>query len=193
MRSPLAILIIGVSAVLIPETEGKLIVPVYIYRAPPTAPPTSNPTSTPSYQPSSRPSSKPSDQPSLRPSLESSSQPSSQPSTSPKYQTSASESAAAKPSSFGFWLVIIFVGSLLYLVFRSPSPAENALTPVQVQGNVSPVVSSTSITSGGNGNAVSETLGQAFTELSDLAEKTIFPVDVDDRKKKKFTKKKESS
>lgn len=193
MRSPSAILIIGVSV------SAKR-VPVYIYKAPPTHPPTSSPTkgksptSSPSYQASSRPSLQPSFQPSLRPSLESSSQPSG---NSVISSQSYQESAAAKPSSFGFWLIISIVASLLCLVLRcesklrnSSSAAESSITPV---GNVSPEVSSTSTTSGGKGNAVTETLGQAFNELSDLAEKTIFPLAVDDRTKKKFTKKTQST
>ena len=191
MRSPLAILIIGVSVVLIPKAALGKSVPVYIYRAPPTI----SPTSPPSYQPSPRPSLQPSYKPSLRPSLQPSSQPTgnivSSLSASPKYQTSESESAAAKPSSFGFWFIVIVVGSILYLV-GSKMQSISASTPVEAEGNGSPVASSISMMTGGKGNAV-ETLGQAFTELSDLAEKTIFPVDADDRTKKLKEKKKESS
>ena len=191
MRSPLAILIIGVSVVLIPKAALGRKVPVYIYRAPPTI----SPTSPPSYQPSPRPSLQPSYKPSLRPSLKPSSQPTgnivSSLSASPKYQTSESESAAAKPSSFGFWFIVIVVGSILYLV-GSKMQSISAPTPVEAEGNGSPVASSISMMTGGKGNAV-ETLGQAFTELSDLAEKTIFPVDADDRTKKLKEKKKESS
>lgn len=201
MRSP-SIPIIG--ACVVQAALGKR-VPVYVYKAPPTISPTTDksPTSSPSYQPSSRPSLQPSSKPSLRPSLEPSSQPTgntitiSSLSTSPKY-TSNSESAVANPSSFGFWLTIGIVGSCSLLVF-GPSMMRNRLpdetAPVQAEGNGAPVASSTSIKSGGRGNAATETLtlGQAFTELSDLAEKTIFPVDVDDRTKKTFTKKTESS
>ena len=96
MRSPLAnILFIGY--VFFPKAALGALVPIFVYRAPPT----SSPTSSPSYQPSLRPSLKPSSHPSSQPSSRPSSQPTSNPSLKPSSRPSSWPSSwpSSRPSS----------------------------------------------------------------------------------------------
>jgi hypothetical protein len=95
MRSPLALLLF-IGCVFFPQAALGVVVPVYVYRAPPTSSPTSQPSSRPSSQPTSNPSLKPSYQPSLKPSL----RPSSQPSMSVEPSSSSQQSSNSSSSSF---------------------------------------------------------------------------------------------
>eukprot|EP00984_Skeletonema_dohrnii_P037218 scaffold39063_cov128-Skeletonema_dohrnii-CCMP3373.AAC.1 len=97
MRSLHLALLLLLRACLVPKAAHGRLVPIWIYRAPPT----SSPTSSPSYEPSSRPSSKPTANPSSLPSSHPSHRPSSQPTSSPSYQPSyhPSSSPSSEPTS----------------------------------------------------------------------------------------------
>lgn len=100
MRSPLArLLLIGC---ILPEALGAL-VPLYVWRPPPTSSPTSSPSGAPSAQPSSHPSSSPSYQPTSSPSSSPSgvptASPSSQPTSTPSFSPSYQPSLSSPPSS----------------------------------------------------------------------------------------------
>ncbi len=91
MRSYLAVLILSIICS-IPKPAVCRIVPIYIYRPPPTSSPTSSPSI--SHQPSTRPSSRPSYHPSSAPSI----QPSHKPTSSPSLSLPPSSEPTYKPS-----------------------------------------------------------------------------------------------
>jgi hypothetical protein len=119
--SPLANLIF-IGYVFFPKAALGALVPVFVYRDPPT----SSQTSSPSYQPPLRQSLEPSSQPSSQPTSNPSSSPSTQPSLSVQPSSLSisssymmSSEATSKPSSYGFWLVtsvivaiLLFIGAL---------------------------------------------------------------------------------
>eukprot|EP00985_Skeletonema_marinoi_P008784 scaffold4015_cov200-Skeletonema_marinoi.AAC.15 len=96
MRSHIALLILPIIC-LVPEPVLGRLVPIYIYRPPPTSSPTSTPSI--SYQPSSRPSSHPSHHPSPVPSMHPSHHPTSSPSVSLPPSSEPTSQPTLRPSS----------------------------------------------------------------------------------------------
>jgi len=97
MRSHIALLIILPIICLVPGPVLGRLVPIYIYRPPPTSSPTSTPSI--SYQPSSRPSSHPSHHPSPVPSMHPSHHPTSSPSVSLPPSSEPTSQPTLRPSS----------------------------------------------------------------------------------------------